>query len=97
MVLPGCDEAATIAQAERIRASVHDPPLDFPDQPLRLSASFGATCLTGGLDTNGLTQERLIAVADEALYRAKGAGRNRVVFASADEARSSRIEVEALG
>jgi diguanylate cyclase (GGDEF)-like protein len=95
IVLPGCDEPATIGHAERIRLAIHEHALELPDQPLRMSASFGSTCVVGGLESNGLTQERLIAVADEALYRAKNTGRNRVVYCTPDGSRPARLEVEA--
>jgi two-component system cell cycle response regulator len=94
IVLPGCDEQCTRAQAERLRVAICETALNLPDKPLMLTASFGCTSVTGGLGHGGLTQERLIAIADEALYSAKANGRNCAVFTPAT-APTPRIEIEA--
>jgi eukaryotic-like serine/threonine-protein kinase len=64
--------------AERVRAGLADHPVDTDAGPLRVTASIG---LADGVpdDTEPGT---LLARADEALYRAKQAGRNRVVHYS---------------
>ena len=79
IVLPGCDETAVAAQAERVRCTLRDTPLHFRDAPLVLSASLG--CTAG--KASRATAEQLIREADEALYAAKRSGRNRAVIASA--------------
>ena len=77
VILPGCDEAAIQSQSERMRQSIMASPILFNDVPLSVSASFGATSAPPG---NDLTLDQLMQNADEALYRAKRQGRNRVVF-----------------
>lgn len=78
IVLPGCDEACTFGQAERLRRELSQDELRIGETPLRLTASFGATSAIPGIRTPG---ELLIRTADEALYRAKREGRDRVVYA----------------
>jgi diguanylate cyclase (GGDEF)-like protein len=72
----GAEEA--LSMAERIRQAVEDEPFWVPrgDQEceLRVTVSLGLACWNPEL-----SQERLLAVADEALYQAKEGGRNRVV------------------
>jgi len=75
-VLPGCDEACTVSQAERMRAALADEPMSFNEESRLITCSFGATSWT---PEAGGTEEDLIRMADEALYRAKRQGRNRVV------------------
>ncbi len=79
IVLPGCDEACTFGQAERLRRELRSEPMILGDLPLTLTGSFGATSLQPGSPTRG---DALIRTADEALYRAKREGRDRVVFMS---------------
>ena len=84
IILPGCDEACTKSQAERIRRALALEPMPIhedsnSDVSLALTASFGATCALPGIPA---TTESLIRVADESLYEAKRAGRNQVVFRS---------------
>jgi diguanylate cyclase (GGDEF)-like protein len=63
--------------AERLRELVETTPFEFEGQLLRITCSFGVAQL-GREDASG---ELLRKSADERLYLAKGAGRNRVVAA----------------
>jgi diguanylate cyclase (GGDEF)-like protein len=77
IVLPGVpiDEGRSIA--ERVRTGIENArPAGLP-----VSASFGVAAGSGG----ATAFEPLFAAADEALYAAKRAGRNRVVAAGYDE------------
>ena len=61
--------------AERVRAHVEEHSFD-PKEPLRVTVSLGlATYPCDGVDS----ADGLVARADQALYRAKAAGRNRVM------------------
>ncbi|RMF77780.1 MAG: diguanylate cyclase [Nitrospirae bacterium] len=75
-VLPGCAEAEVGGVGERMRKAVAGLELEVEDGPLRVTASFG-TASTGEEGVPDLA--RLVQLADEALYRAKEQGRNRVV------------------
>jgi two-component system cell cycle response regulator len=77
IILPGCDEASTYNQAERLRIQISAENLSLGDTELRLTASFGATSAVPG---RAVTAESLIRKADEALYLSKKLGRNRVEF-----------------
>jgi two-component system cell cycle response regulator len=79
IILPGCDEAMTQKQAERIRNAIGKEPMNLAESSARVTASFGATTALPG---NKCDVEQLIHVADEALYRAKALGRDRSVFAA---------------
>lgn len=69
----------TVAQlreiAERSRLALSAQPFATTDGYVAVTASLGATCGT----PDGLVKS-LIEDADQALYRAKDAGRNRVTF-----------------
>ena len=82
VVLPGCDDAATRRQAERMRAALADESMAFNEESRIITCSFGATASVPGVD---VTAESLIRLADDALYRAKRHGRNRVVFVPSSE------------
>jgi two-component system cell cycle response regulator len=77
VVMPDTDPAAAAAVAERLRAIIEKTPfmLKSAGTTLNLTASFGLSCNTGGAET----PEQLLKQADQALYTAKAAGRNRVV------------------
>lgn len=65
--------------AETIRECLDATPVSTEKAPIQLTASIGVSCAGGpdGEDCDDLDQ--LIGLADEALYAAKTAGRNRVV------------------
>ncbi len=76
--LPGSHLADALQAAERLRAAVSK--MQIPTTPAlpeaRITVSFGVACLLKG---SGADLDDLIRRADEALYRAKAAGRNRVM------------------
>ena len=75
VALPGADARAARAYADRVRATLRDE--DVVGE-LRLTVSAGLAIL--GAD--GVTVDALLRRADEALYHAKAAGRDRVVSAA---------------
>jgi diguanylate cyclase (GGDEF)-like protein len=72
VVLPGCDLAAAVSQAERLREAIASTPMVLPERELAVTCSIGVAC------SSGLGAEALIRHADQALYEAKANGRNRV-------------------
>jgi diguanylate cyclase (GGDEF)-like protein len=78
LLLPDCSPANADAAAERIRQSViaaaipHDA---RPTMPATVTLSGGLTCWTPGSD---LSLAELLHQADQALFQAKAAGRNRI-------------------
>jgi diguanylate cyclase (GGDEF)-like protein len=77
IILPGCDEACTGRQAERMREILANEPMSFNEESRLVTCSYGATAWLPGESAD---EESLIRIADDALYRAKRQGRNRVVF-----------------
>ncbi|HEY7574862.1 MAG TPA: two-component regulator propeller domain-containing protein [Thermoanaerobaculia bacterium] len=80
VVLPGTDETGANACSERLRESVGaiEIPHDRPGHPLKATVSIGVAT---AWPREGSSSATLIAAADEALYRAKSDGRNRVRIA----------------
>ena len=73
VICPGSRLREAATAAERIRQAVETTPVQFNDEVLSLKLSVGVAEV-GGLEiADGLLQR-----ADEALYAAKHAGRNRV-------------------
>jgi diguanylate cyclase (GGDEF)-like protein len=93
VILPGCDEHYTQTQAERMREAIASTPLPVPGATISLSASFGCTSILRGGDFN---PDWLVRVADEALYKAKHSGRNRVVFLDPRSEASADYTVRAM-
>jgi two-component system cell cycle response regulator len=77
IILPGCDQNCTANQAERMRAALANETMTINERPHTVTCSFGATSWRPGMDPSA---ETLIRLADNALYMAKGQGRDRVVY-----------------
>ncbi|MCP3176395.1 diguanylate cyclase [Desulfuromonas sp. KJ2020] len=73
VLLSGLEKKASARVAERIRAAIEALTVDYRDAQIRLTASFGVAQWDG----QG-TLDDLVRQADDALYRAKANGRNRV-------------------
>jgi len=74
--LPGGTEEIAIKAAERVRVAVEKTP--FKIKRLRIPITISAGVTTKAADAASL--ETLVAEADEALYKAKATGRNKVVL-----------------
>jgi diguanylate cyclase (GGDEF)-like protein len=74
LVLPGAHLQDGMAIAERIRKRVQANGVLIQSKPVNLTVSIGVSANTSKLNT----PDQLIEAADQALYRAKSRGRNRV-------------------
>jgi diguanylate cyclase (GGDEF)-like protein len=78
-ILPDATVQAAIARAETMRRGVEALTLDYAGKPLgTVTASFGVAVFP----EHAADAEALVQAADDAMYRAKKAGRNRVVTAA---------------
>jgi len=89
ILLPNYTAAEAAALAERIRQAVSK--LEFSKYPGKMTISVGVSCYP----ETSTTAERLVEHADVAMYKAKRAGRDRVVAAAsipdADSRAASRF------
>jgi len=76
LMLPDTNLAEAQQVAERLRSAVAALGLDWEGQPVPVTMSFGCSDGAGGGSEAALAA--LMQRADQALYEAKGAGRNRV-------------------
>jgi len=73
-MLPGLRKSAAMKVGEEIRLRIDRANLNFEQIPLHPTISIGVACYP----KDGATIEELINAADQALYRAKKAGKNKV-------------------
>ncbi len=79
ILLPETETAGALSLAERIRSAVADSTIQISDkQSVQVTVSIGLASFKGHV-AEGIDP---LAIADQALYRAKESGRNRVVSAS---------------
>lgn len=79
ILLDGTAEELALSIAEAICVQIAARPIMFRDkEPLRISISCGVAQAYPGM-----SREELMRRADDALYEAKGSGRNRVVISAA--------------
>jgi diguanylate cyclase (GGDEF)-like protein len=77
VILPTCDAKSGCDRAEHIRHALELEPVVTGEAKIPITMSIGAA---NSAEWPGLEAEALIRKADEALYRAKGDGRNRVII-----------------
>ncbi len=78
IVLPGSGDSSATQFAERLREKICAEPVTVAEGSLLATLSVGVTAWQRGVYP---TPEILLRAADEALYRAKACGRNRVEWA----------------
>ena len=81
MVLTHAAKQDALAVIERIRSKLESTPFTFGGCTIRVTASFGLAGFEGHQTPSIFS--KLQTLADEALYAAKRAGRNRVELANA--------------
>ncbi len=88
VILPETNKVNTIIKAERIRKKIQDMPLVYDGKKIKISVSGGiATFPQDAAEAN-----KLIQCADQALYRAKSEGKNRICLYSIDKRQYVRID-----
>ncbi len=89
VLLPECPFDAALRKAEQLREEVAKLELQYGDQRLgTVTVSLGVAAFPD----HAKESAELLRHADEALYGAKGAGRNRVVAYSADQRKAGAHE-----
>jgi len=76
IALPNCDGSQISRRAERIRLALASQPIRIGDAEIRVTVSIGA--VTAAAPERTISD--VLAAADAALYKAKGAGRNCTAY-----------------
>ena len=75
LILPETDEEGALRVLDRVRQQMAGASISYDGVTLQMTLSGGVTVQR---DAEAITPEQLLAEADEALYRAKSEGRDRV-------------------
>ena len=79
VVLPETDYECAMSSAERLRRIISESISSYNGIEIRITASFGVVGFVPSANNQKMPYEMIIDRADKALYRAKDAGRNRVM------------------
>lgn len=90
VIMPETGKVDSLVLGERIRKRVEEMRIDFNGHTVRLTISGGLA----SFPENATDAESLLKCADDALYRAKGSGKNGISFFSQDKRRYMRIEID---
>ncbi len=77
LILPETDLAGGELLAQRLRLALSAQPVQYQDQQINATASFGVASINFGRSSTS-AHMNMITVADDMLYAAKNSGRNRV-------------------
>ena len=86
MVMPGVGPRDTEIVLERLRRAVAGVPIAAQGQQVTVTVSIG------GAVCQAETMDKLLNLADDALYKAKNLGRNRVVLAGSAQATTDKVD-----
>ncbi|MCP4368814.1 MAG: GGDEF domain-containing protein [Deltaproteobacteria bacterium] len=90
VILPETGKIDSLVLGERIRKRVEEMRIDSNGHSVRLTISGGLA----SFPENATDAKSLLKCADNALYRAKGSGKNSISFFSQDKRRYMRIEID---
>ena len=90
VIMPETGKIDSLVLGERIRQRVEEMRIDFNGNTVRLTISGGLASFPG----NATDAKSLLKCADNALYTAKGSGKNNISFFSQDKRRYMRIEID---
>jgi diguanylate cyclase (GGDEF)-like protein len=83
VLLPETKQKAARVTAEKLRTAIEQHQLSAPDRSVfHVTASFGVSSLDMADKNNADPGDQIVKMADDAMYQAKQAGRNRVVVFS---------------
>lgn len=88
LIFPGCESENLRYALGRVLQAIRTAPIATPKGPLQVTASAGGCAV---LPSHDKTPAPFLKLADEALYEAKNAGRDRYAIAPADLAYGSRL------
>jgi two-component system cell cycle response regulator len=88
LILTETDLAGAMVTAERLRHEISETPFHSKSGRVNVTASLGVAC-SDKMDKGSVSVSSLVTAADDALYRAKGDGRDRVCAWTAAMARGS--------
>ncbi len=89
VVTPESGYEASLEVARKLRSAVAQAPFKIGDRSLQVTASFGLCGVDRVPAGERRLAERMLKIADESLYRSKGAGRDRVTATRLDLPSSS--------
>jgi len=81
LLLSGCDSSNILDRAEHLRKMIASQPVRATEGSLQVTVSVGAVSSAG---IRNLDADSFLRAADQALYRAKNSGRNRVEIVGPD-------------
>lgn len=88
MMLPGRNRSGAQTAAERVLEALRRQPVEAAGQQISITASIGIALYP----EHGATLEELLAHADQAMYQAKGKGRNILSVYEQDDVWTSQVE-----
>ena len=92
IVMPETAYEAAVAVARKLRATIAGVEFDAAGQKLPVTASFGVCGLDKVPQGEPRLADRILKIADAALYRSKKDGRNRVTAAALNKAATAAAQ-----